>query len=589
MRGSNAARDQATLAARRDAHDLAMAVRSALRQPGILELCDPAHRFAVDEGQLQVDPSVGWLDRAAARPLPPKWQLLLDAAQRAEFGDADPAAARAHFDALLGELREQDPRECTVLGLAAWQAYRAHDAARTKQLHDRIAASLRDLDAAALGDPHTAGAVSSVELLAAALDSSEGEPRRLSPLAEALPAVLGQATLQRLAEFGATIDPSHESRLLENVARRRVLRTAAAFLRDAAHLGPVQAFAGQLVLWFPGNEEGKGRGAVVPPEWLVHLPEQAATRSPDTALTPIPDRGTVTLEASARAEPVVASLAWAAPPPLPSQPWFAQPTAITSAGLGLLLLFAATVWTTMRGLARENTAMRARTEFLSGVTHELKTPVAAMRLIADVLHDDDVRPERQREYFTMLASESARLSALIDNVLDLGQIERGERSYDKRDDDLAAVVREAIDSYRPLAQQAGIDVALDERATTAVVELDRGALIQAMLNLLENARKYASSGKRIEVATAIADGAFVARVRDFGRGIPDGEREAIFHRFRRGATEASGSIAGVGLGLFLSRSILEAHGGTLTCLAPEDGPGSVFQLTVPLQPGSAHS
>ncbi|MGK0265372.1 MAG: signal transduction histidine kinase, partial [Planctomycetota bacterium] len=237
-------------------------------------------------------------------------------------------------------------------------------------------------------------------------------------------------------------------------------------------------------------------------------------------------------------------------------------------------------------LARENAAMRARTEFLSGVTHELKTPVAAMRLIADVLHDDDVKPKRQREYFAMMAAEAARLSALIDNVLDLGQIERGERSYDLREEDAADVVREAVNSYLPLGQQAGLAIELQEGVATATAQLDRGAIIQALLNLLENARKYAAAGKRIDVTTKNGNGQFTILVRDHGPGVPEHEREAIFHRFQRGKAEASGSIAGVGLGLFLSRSILEYHGGTLTCLAPKEGRGSLFQLTLPLQPSN---
>jgi len=173
---------------------------------------------------------------------------------------------------------------------------------------------------------------------------------------------------------------------------------------------------------------------------------------------------------------------------------------------------------------------------------------------------------------------------LIDNVLDLGQMERGERAYDLRPGDAAMVVREAVASYRPLGIDAGLAIELQEGVTEAFCTIDSGAITQALLNLLENARKYASGGHRIDIQTQNGDGNFTVLVRDYGPGVPVEERERIFARFQRGRAQLSGSIAGVGLGLFLSRSILEHHRGTLTCHAPTEGQGAVFQLTLPLQP-----
>ena len=581
IRSSNAARDRAEWAASRDARDLALAMRAALRQPAVLELCDEASRFAVVDGEVVIDERVGWIDASPARPLDSYWQQLQTEAQRAEFAEHDPAKARALFDELLARLDDTDSRALPVITKAAWLAHRTDELDRSRQLIERVEKALHAAELASLGDPHVASALASSTLLATALGivPTEARQRQLA----ALPEGLGTATLQRLEEFGTTIRDAQQA-LERCTARRRTLQHASTFLRQFAHLGSSQASRGQLVLWFPGPTQGSGHGAIVAKEWLARLPGLGTSRATALELTPIPDRGEVSFRNDELAEPIVASLAWATPPPLPQQPWFTQPTAVLTAGIGLLLLFAGTVWATMRGLSRENAAMRARTEFLSGVTHELKTPVAAMRLIADVLHDDDVKPQRQREYFAMMAAESARLSALIDNVLDLGQIERGERSYDLRTEDAADVVREAVRSYTPLGRQAGLVVELREGVPTARAKLDRGAIIQALLNLLENARKYASAGKRIDVETKNGNGQFTILVRDHGPGVPASEREAIFQRFQRGKAQASGSVAGVGLGLFLSRSILEYHGGTLTCTAPEAGPGSVFQLTVPLLP-----
>lgn len=561
-------------------------MRSALRQPAVLELCDAASRFTVLHGEVVIDAHVGWIQASTARPLDSYWLRQQTEAERAEFVEQNPAKARRLFDELLTRLDDTDSRSLAVLTKAAWFAHRDDDLERTKQLLTRGQAALAAVKLASLGDPHVASALASMTLLSAALGTPPSEDRWRQLVA--LPTALATATLRRLEEFDLTTGQAQQA-LEQCSQRRRTLQHAAAFLRQSAQFGSSQTSREQLVLWFPGPQTGSGQGAIVAPLWLAKLPGLGTSRTTSLELTPIPDRGEVSFHSDPTAEPIVASLAWAVPPPLPQQPWFTKPAAVLSAGIGLLLLFAGTVWATMRGLARENAAMRARTEFLSGVTHELKTPVAAMRLIADVLHDDDVKPKRQREYFAMMAAEAARLSALIDNVLDLGQIERGERSYDLREEDAADVVREAVNSYLPLGQQAGLAIELQEGVATATAQLDRGAIIQALLNLLENARKYAAAGKRIDVTTKNGNGQFTILVRDHGPGVPEHEREAIFHRFQRGKAEASGSIAGVGLGLFLSRSILEYHGGTLTCLAPEEGRGSLFQLTLPLQPSNTAS
>jgi len=581
IRSGNDARDRAVWAARTDARDLALAMRAALRRPEVLELCDAAQRFDVRDGSVIVDEAVGWLESNEAGPMDTLWQLKLTAAERAEFVAKDLVAAQRHYDELLERIDDSDPKSLTVLAKAAWFGHRHDDLVRATAFADRMATQLNKVDAAALGDTSIANDLASHTLLAAALQQPIDEARWQQLVS--LPEQLASATLHRLKEFGIATEDAMKT-LREVAARRTTLAHAATFVRQSAHLGSLQVSRESLVLWFPGSETGTGQGAIVPAAWLTQLPGLGTSRATTGDLPPIPDRGRVVFAQDDDSEPIVATLAWAAPPPVPALPWFMQPAAVLTAGLGLLALFAGSVWATMRGLARETAAMRTRTEFLSGVTHELKTPVAGLRLMADVLHDDDVPQERQREYFSMMAGEAARLSALIDNVLDLGQMERGERSYDMRLEDAADVVREAVRSYTPIGNHAGIQLSLHEGPATATAKLDRGAITQALLNLMENARKYAGSGKRIDIATTNGDGSFTVSVRDHGPGIASDEREQVFARFQRGKAQKSGSVSGVGLGLFLSRSILERHGGTLTCHAPEDGRGSVFQLTLPLAP-----
>jgi len=548
----------------------------------VLQLCEPAQRFAFEDGSIVVDDDVGWLHERQTPGLDGVSQLRLQQAQRAEFVAGDRDAAQAQLDAVLARVDAQQPRAWPVLAQAAWLAHRRGDErsrdARLQQLDERIAA----LAAATMDDAQVRDATASATLLAATLGSAPDE-HRLQLLC-AMPPALAEPTLRRLQERSAVPAAAFDE-LQRTAARRALLVAAAAAVRaaPAAH-GARGIDGGDVLLWFPDDGGGRGDGALVPRAWLATMLGRGTTQQAPPGLPPIPDRGALTFGDAPGGEPVLAGVASIAPSPPQAPPWFARPTAVLAAGAALLLLFGASAWATVRALLRETAAMRARAEFLSGVTHELKTPVASLRLIADVLHDDDVPAARQREYFAMMAGECARLSALIDNVLDLGQLERGERAYDLRDGDAADVVREAVEAFAPLAAHAGMQLELREGAVTAPCRLDRSAIAQALLNLLENARKYARAGLRIDVDTAAQGGRFVARVRDRGPGIPDAERERVFERFRRGAAQADGSVAGVGLGLFLSRAIVEHHGGALRCRAPDDGAGCVFELSLPLSP-----
>jgi two-component system phosphate regulon sensor histidine kinase PhoR len=200
-----------------------------------------------------------------------------------------------------------------------------------------------------------------------------------------------------------------------------------------------------------------------------------------------------------------------------------------------------------------------------------------------------VRDEGERRaYLGRLSGEAVRLSMLIENVLDLGRLERGERPHDPRPLDVAALVRDVVRLFAPLAERDGVRVELRGCEAPVPADADGGALRQALLNVLDNARKYAGDGKRIEVAvrTDVAGGAVVA-VRDFGEGVADDEREAVFERFTRGRRHRHGSVPGVGLGLHLARAIARRHGGELLCVAPPDGErGACFELRLPAAAGA---
>jgi signal transduction histidine kinase len=180
------------------------------------------------------------------------------------------------------------------------------------------------------------------------------------------------------------------------------------------------------------------------------------------------------------------------------------------------------------------------------------------------------------------AGESTRLAGLIDNVLDLGQMERGERAYDLRPCDLGDVVRDAVAAFTPLAERAGMRVELQAAAARAPAIADAAALQQALFAVCENARKYAAAGGRLDVAVACAATTCTITLRDFGPGVPAAESEAIFARFQRGSRQRAGNVPGVGLGLYLARRVAERHGGTLVCTPPPAGAGACFVFSLPL-------
>ncbi|MCU0863485.1 MAG: HAMP domain-containing histidine kinase [Planctomycetes bacterium] len=579
VRTAQQAQQRAELAAQRDARDLASALRAALRNPAVLTTIPPAEQANVRDGAVVVDNEVGWL-----QPLPERTpeavlagQLL--AAQRAEWRDGDQASARRQFAMLL-----EEPARAAWPALVAGAFHALRDGA-TELAAARTQALLQACDRppAAGAEPEFARAAVSTALLCAALTMPRSP--QLDAHLIALPTELAAPLWSRLHERG-TPAPDLAAAQRATAARRALLLELAAELRELPAQPAVRGRGERLWLWFPADAVGNGTAAAVDIAWLLTLPGLGTSRpTPSAALPPLPDRGQLVLAPAPLphgADDVIPGLAGVVPEPAPPLPWSQRPGPLLGAAGLLLLVFGLSALALVRGARQQALALRARSEFLTGVTHELKTPLASIRLIADVLQDDDVEPAQQREYFALLGSETARLSTLLENVLDLGRMERGERAYDRRPGDLAAIVRDTVAQFRPLLQQARLAVALHEGCSAAAAVVDRGAIVQVLLNLLDNARKYAAGGGRIDVTTAAANGRFTVAVRDFGPGVPAAEHDAVFAQFRRGRAQQHGAVPGLGLGLFLARTIATAHDGTLVCEAPAQGPGARFVLTLPM-------
>jgi len=262
----------------------------------------------------------------------------------------------------------------------------------------------------------------------------------------------------------------------------------------------------------------------------------------------------------------------------------ARTTATTLGLLIAVLVFAIAVgsWLIVRDLKRQLTLARQKTDFVSNVSHELKTPLTSIRMFSELLAENRVtEPEKQRSYLNIITAETARLTRLINNVLDFARLERGEKDYSLAVCDLAALTRETVETFRPHLESAGFRFETVLPNQSISVQADRDAMSQVIVNLLSNAEKYSNSSKEIRLELERQPARIELRVLDRGPGVPRGCEEKIFEKFYRANASLTNNVPGSGLGLTLARQIAQAHGGDVTYSVREGG-GSCFTLHLPL-------
>ncbi|MBI4508309.1 MAG: HAMP domain-containing histidine kinase [Deltaproteobacteria bacterium] len=245
-------------------------------------------------------------------------------------------------------------------------------------------------------------------------------------------------------------------------------------------------------------------------------------------------------------------------------------------GLGLLAM-------TVRN---EQRVSQLKSEFIANVSHELKTPLSLIRMFAELLASGRTKgPESAREYAEIITRESERLSRLIDNVLDFARIERGKVAYEFRVGDLAEVVARGLDVYRHRLEREGMKLQVAIQSNLPPVMMDENAMTLLLLNLLDNAIKYAAEGKELAVSVSTSDERVRLSVRDRGPGIDPQEEDRIFERFYRAKNVRGRPVRGSGIGLSLVKHIAEAHGGGVTVesvQSPAREKGSTFTAWLPV-------
>jgi signal transduction histidine kinase len=221
---------------------------------------------------------------------------------------------------------------------------------------------------------------------------------------------------------------------------------------------------------------------------------------------------------------------------------------------------------------------RLKTDLVSNVSHELRTPLASVLGFSDLMLRRDVDPDDRRRYLEVIRTESGRLATLLNDLLDLQRQELGVLELRSEEFDLNQLLRVQVTLYS--AQSEVHEVSFDSAPEQLVVYGDPDRLAQVVGNLLSNAIKYSPDGGKVEVTAATIRGDAWVWVRDSGLGIPQEQQGQLFTKFFRGDAARVRGIRGTGLGLVLSRQILQAHRGDVG-FESKEGQGSTFWIRVP--------
>jgi len=311
----------------------------------------------------------------------------------------------------------------------------------------------------------------------------------------------------------------------------------------------------------------------------IDYPQSASRTGSDSAAdasaSPAPDTATITVEDG--------KIVWrvTATPDSTRDPrrGMTTRTGVYLGTLGLMLLSVALAgYFAIRTVRQELEVARLKSEFVSTVSHEFRSPLSAISHLAELLDMGRVKDEdRKREYYRLILGESGRLRRLVENLLNFARIEDGRQQFQFEPTDVGRWLRPAVDEFQA-SLAAGKQVVLEIASDLPPVRADAEAMTTVLVNLLDNAVKYSPDSARVWVEASLVAGAVEIRVRDEGAGIAEEDQTHIFERFYR--ARDTRTVAGTGLGLALVQRIVAAHGGTVD-VESRAGKGSTFRVRLP--------
>jgi signal transduction histidine kinase len=247
-----------------------------------------------------------------------------------------------------------------------------------------------------------------------------------------------------------------------------------------------------------------------------------------------------------------------------------------------ILIFGLTL--TIRIVTHEFELGKMKSDFVSTVSHEFKSPLTSIRQLAEMLQTGRVpSDERRQRYYNVLLEQSERLSLLIDNILDFAKMEEGKKEFEFEMVDMGPLLEELISTIQQQVRHEGFTLQAEIDKDLPSIQVDRSAITQAITNLIDNAIKYSGEAKKIYVRGFTEDQHLVIAVQDFGVGIKTGEIDKVFERFYRGGDELTRTVKGSGLGLTLVKQIVQTHHGSVL-VESKPGSGSTFSIKLPIQP-----
>lgn len=251
---------------------------------------------------------------------------------------------------------------------------------------------------------------------------------------------------------------------------------------------------------------------------------------------------------------------------------------------GIVASLIAGIAYTVRSVVLEARQSRLKVDFVSSVSHDLRTPLTSIRMFTETLLMGRVKSrEEERECLKVIAQETERLSRLTQRILDFSRMEAGRRAYDPRPGSLDDLVRQSLGACRPLIEEAHFEVELALAPDADAVVVDRDAVVEALVNLITNAVKYSPGERFLRIASRRTSGGIELSVSDRGIGIARAEQARIFEKFYRVDCRRTAEVGGSGIGLSLVRHIARAHGGEVW-VESEPGRGSTFTVRLPTPP-----
>ncbi|MGZ3481588.1 MAG: sensor histidine kinase, partial [Myxococcaceae bacterium] len=242
-----------------------------------------------------------------------------------------------------------------------------------------------------------------------------------------------------------------------------------------------------------------------------------------------------------------------------------------------------------RGLRAANKQLqeldRMKDDFVSTVTHELRTPLTSIRAFSEILLDDpEIRLPDRKRFLATIVKETQRLTRLINQVLELAKIESGSAEWHTTELNVKDVIRESVETTSQLFRENRIELEMAVNGELfPAVRADRDRLMQVLINLLSNAVNVCRPGEgRVEIRLGVSQGFLQVDVRDNGPGISPADHEKVFEKFRQVGDTLTGKPRGTGLGLPISRRIIEHFGGRLW-VESDLGAGATFSFTLPLE------